>query len=215
VSASLPPASTLAAGTKTALFRLLSLLAGLVAALLAGELFCRLLPGSASLLPAHYDERNLEYRYDPTLGWMPVENKHGSYSDTRRISYQDNAEGFRDAPHLRKTKPRVAFLGDSFVWGYDVERDERFTDRLKALMPGWEILNLGVSGYGADQEYLLLRRFFDRYAPDIVVLIVFPTNDREDNSTNLRYEGYYKPYFVVKGGRLLAQGIPVPRSPNY
>jgi hypothetical protein len=201
--------------SRALLLRLLSLLTGVAASLLVAELCCWLLPARTTLLPEHYDERNLAYRYDSTLGWFPTENKQGRYTDTRTISYRDNPDGFRDSPHGRKTRPRVAFLGDSFVWGYDVEQDERFTERLRQAWPEREVLNLGVSGYGTDQEYLLLRRFYERHRPDLVVLVVFPDNDREDNSTNLRYEGYYKPYFVTTEGRLEERGIPVPRSANY
>ena len=37
-------------------------------------------------------------------------------------------------------------------------------------------------------------------------------NDRGDNSTNIRYEGYHKPYFAIIGGALSLQGVPVPLS---
>jgi hypothetical protein len=210
-----PQAHRIGLAVKRPSLRLSSLAIGLTIGLLLAEQCSRFVLDEAALLPAHYDERNLAYRFDETLGWMSVENKEGWYTDTRRVFFKNNAEGFRDSPHSSKEKTRIAFLGDSFVWGYDVQQEERFTEQLQQLMPAQEILNLGISGYGTDQEYLLLRRFFDPYAPDVVVLVVLPANDREDNSTNLRYEGYYKPYFVMNDGRLQAKGIPVPRSPNY
>jgi GDSL-like Lipase/Acylhydrolase family len=117
-------------------------------------------------------------------------------------------------PHGQRTKPRILFLGDSFVWGYDVEASARFTDLLARRRPDREVLNLGVSGYGTDQEFLLLQRFFERYQPDLVFLIVSQQNDLIDNSINLNYGGYYKPYFVVGDG-LELRGVPVPRAFNY
>jgi hypothetical protein len=44
------------------------------------------------------------------------------------------------------------------------------------------------------------------------VLMVCVDNDRKDNQANLRYDGVYKPYFVLSpiGGEF--KGIPVPRS---
>jgi hypothetical protein len=38
-------------------------------------------------------------------------------------------------------------------------------------------------------------------------------NDRQDNSTNIRYEGYQKPYFTTaRDGSLVLQNQPVPKS---
>jgi len=109
----------------------------------------------------------------------------------------------------------MIFLGDSFVWGYDAEQQERFTEKLRANIPGWSIYNLGVSGYGTDQEYLLLRQQYDFYRPQIVFLIFCKDNDDEDNSRNERYGLYYKPYFTVDGAWLKLRGVPVPRSEAY
>jgi hypothetical protein len=47
----------------------------------------------------------------------------------------------------------------------------------------------------------------------VVVLIFCTLNDRLDNSTNIRYEGYIKPYFATGAdGALKLQGQPVPQS---
>ena len=47
----------------------------------------------------------------------------------------------------------------------------------------------------------------------MVVLIFCTQNDRGDNSTNIRYEGYQKPYFATASdGSLVLQGQPVPKS---
>ena len=105
------------------------------------------------------------------------------------------------------------FFGDSFVWGLDAEADERFTELLKPRIAGRKILAAGVSGFGTDQEYLLLKRLWPVVKPAVVVLIVCTDNDRSENSTNIRYEGYQKPYFTAGAdGSLELRGLPVPRS---
>jgi hypothetical protein len=166
-------------------------------------------------LERRHDERSLLYRYDAELGWFPTENGRSAFRGNRTIQVEHNADGFRDVPHGPRTKPRIAVLGDSFVWGYDVEAHARFTDLLARHRPDVEVLNLGVSGYGTDQEFLLLQRFFERYRPDLVVLVVSQQNDSIDNSVNLNYGGYYKPYFVVGDAALELRGVPVPRAFNY
>ena len=158
------------------------------------------------------DERTLAYRYDEELGWFPKSDDRVTYTGSRRIHIAHNKMGFRDKPHTReKTRPRLMFVGDSFVWGYDAEEGERFTDLLQAELEAIEVLNLGVSGYGTDQCYLLLQKFFDRYDPDAVVYM-FSETDVEDNRVNFNYGAYYKPYYVVTDQGLELRGVPVPRS---
>jgi hypothetical protein len=163
----------------------------------------------------HFDERNLTYRYDPVLGWFPREDSRNVFMGSRRVQVRHNHLGFRDQELGPKTKPRIAFLGDSFVWGYDLEEHERFTEQLQARLPDWEIVNLGVSGYGTDQELLLLKRYFARVQPDIVFLM-YCGNDPIDNSSNQIVSGnYFKPYFTAESGQLTLGGVPVPKSANF
>ncbi len=158
------------------------------------------------------DERTLLYRYDTVLGWRPVPYSSNQFVGSRLITVVNNSLGFRAAEPVTNSHPGLMFLGDSFVWGYDVEAPERFTDLLQARHPDWNIYNLGVSGYGTDQEFLLLQMEFERYRPRMVFVVYSAETDEDDNRTNFRYEGYYKPYCVVDSNRLKIQGIPVPRS---
>jgi len=158
------------------------------------------------------DERSLLYRYDPILGWFPVANSSNRFVGSRAITVVNNSLGFRAPEPLTNQHPGLMFLGDSFVWGYDVEAAERFTEKLQARHPDWNIYNLGVSGYGTDQEFLLLQEQFPRYRPRVVFVVYSTETDEEDNSTNFRYEGYYKPYCTILTNRLQIQGLPVPRS---
>jgi hypothetical protein len=59
----------------------------------------------------------------------------------------------------------------------------------------------------------LLKRLWTKVRPAAVVLIFCTQNDRLDNSTNIRYEGYQKPYFeTAADGALVLRGQPVPIS---
>lgn len=158
------------------------------------------------------DEKNLMYRYDSELGWFPIPNSRKAYTGARTISVSHNSEGFRGEEFVNDREPRIVFLGDSFVWGVDVEVGERFTERLQRKHPEWSVYNLGVSGYGTDQEYLLLQRHYTRFRPQVVFLMYCAENDDSDNSWNLRHGGYYKPYCLLDGTRMKLAGIPVPRS---
>jgi hypothetical protein len=157
------------------------------------------------------DEHTLLYRYDPELGWFPQANGHRQFKGWRSVYISHNGLGFRAAEFVKRNVPGIVFLGDSFVWGYDVEAEERFTDKLQARHPEWDIYNFGVSGYGTDQEFLLLQKYFDLYKPRLVFLVICAQNDILDNQAD-RKGGYFKPYFSSEAGHLTPHRIPVPRS---
>ncbi|MDH6263328.1 SGNH/GDSL hydrolase family protein [Bradyrhizobium sp. BR13661] len=158
-------------------------------------------------------ERSLSYRYDAELGWMPVPGSSADVTNARTVHVKHNSLGLRDDQFVLDGKPTIMFLGDSFVWGLDAEADERFTELLKPRIANDKILAAGVSGFGTDQEYLLLQRLWPEVKPAIVVLIFCTGNDRDDNSTNIVYEGYQKPYFErTADGSLALRGQPVPKS---
>lgn len=185
----------------------------LLSGLLATEFAMRYL--LENRLALHLDERNLTYRYDSELGWFPIENSKKTYTASRTISVEHNSRGFRDPEHIVSDKPRIVFLGDSFVWGLDVESNERFIEKLRIKIPEWSIYNLGVSGYGTDQELMILMKHYDYYRPDIIFLLFCTDNDDYDNTHNMVYNGYYKPYFTLEQGNLQLRGTPVPKSENY
>ena len=81
-----------------------------------------------------------------------------------------------------------------FVWGFGVEKDQRFTELLEKKLTNTEVLNLGCSGYGQDQELLLLKREGLRYAPDLIMVVIDAASDFENNSSFFQY-GLYKPFF--------------------
>ena len=171
--------------------------------------------GFADRFAVRSDERSLSYDYDPELGWLPEPGSERVIQGSRSFTARHNSRGFRDREPGPKQKPRLLVLGDSYVWGFDVEAEERFTERLQERMPGWEVLNLGVSGYGTDQALLLLQREIGFYQPDVVFLVFTEQNDREDNTHSRTYGHYFKPYFVEGAEGLEVRGTPVPHSFPY
>lgn len=145
-------------------------------------------------------------RRDPELGWTLKPDVAGLEGGAAwETSLTTNADGFRDVPHPAAKAPgvyRVAVLGDSFVFGSGVVQDAVLTRRLAArLGPGFEIVNLGVPGYGTDQSLLTLRRWGRRLAPDLV-LAGFFWNDVMENASAEMY-GMPKPRFTLEGSRLV------------
>jgi hypothetical protein len=192
--------------------KLVLLFGSLMVSLLLAEIGLRIFYRDTLAEPT--DVRNLGYRYDKELGWFPIANNRQLFKASRVITAAHNSDGFRGPELAKNNKPRLVFLGDSLVWGYDVEASERFTEKLQAKHPEWAIYNLGIAGYGTDQEYLLLQKYFDEYRPQAVFLVICGDNDNDDNASNFRY-GYYKPFFTLKDGGLKLHGVPVPRSDRF
>jgi hypothetical protein len=129
---------------------------------------------------AHYGEASRVRldkftEYDPLLGWRHRPNSSGELRTSEyRTTVQYNSNGWRGLSRTY-TKPRgvsrIVVLGASFVDGYTVQVQDRFTEVLEAsLGPPFEVINLGVPGYSTDQELLLLEQQGWKYQPDLVVL---------------------------------------------
>jgi len=185
--------------------------------IVSSEISLRLfLPGA--LLPDwKHKERagseSLGFQHDRRLGWLPVPHAEKTFKTGHRtITISNNSDGLRDVEPIRDARPRIVFLGDSFVWGLGVEARERFTEKLRAKHSEWTVYNFGVVGYGTDQEYLLLRSRFEKYQPQVVFLLFCTENDFMDNCSNSGGILAFKPYFTAGAQGLRLHGSPVPLS---
>ena len=159
---------------KKQLANLLLLLATFLLSILVLEIGLRL------FFPQPMTKANI----DPDLGWFNTPNAEFTYTRqefTNTVSY--NSFGFRDSEHSQQ-KPagvfRIAVLGDSYMEGGQVPLDSVFSKVLEQTLRdrGYdcETLNFGVSGYGPDQELVLLKKYALQFDPDLVILS-FSKND--------------------------------------
>jgi len=163
--------------------------------------------------------------YDATKGWFhqPRASGQSSLGGPDLGIIRINSMGFRDREFTLE-KPdgvkRILVFGDSFVFGVGVDQSHLFSTRLEELLNAsssrrFEVINMGVSGYSTDQEYLLFRELGKALDPDLVILVVC-YNDYFGNSTDFIYLKYYKPYFAMDGrGRLELRNVEVPRLSRW
>ncbi len=190
---------------------ILMLIFNVLAVLALSELLLRVF--DLKLVRLQPSDKRHGYRYDPDLGWIGPANTIGHMNASRPTTLRHNSLGLRDIELVPSAGPTILFLGDSLVYGIDVEAEERFTERLRSDLPGTRIVNAGIAGYGTDQEYVLLQRLWPRVEPSVVVLMFCVDNDRTDNSTNYRYFSF-KPYLTNVEGRWQFRGYPIPVAPQ-
>src|SRR5207244_10765097 len=104
----------------------------------------------------------------------------------------------------------------SCTFGAGLADEQTMPARLEIALNGdgparWEVLNLGVEGYGTDQQWLYFADRGLRYEADVVVLSFFELN-LERNIMSFR--DYAKPYFPLVDGRVILRNVPVPTPPE-
>jgi len=137
---------------------------------------------------------------DPTLGWRNIAGETTwirTSAHTARIEV-NAAGGLGPLPATRSGRRRVLFVGDGLL----AEPPERYDQTLPALVAtdlDIEPITLAASGYGTDQEALLLDEIVPRWRPDVIVLVFNAMNDVSDNDIRLEssYGAKPKPSFTI------------------
>jgi len=143
-------------------------------------------------------------RHHPKLGWALRPGLHLQALNTNSMGMR----GLHEFPLMHADQLRVLFVGDSYTFGWGVADDEAFPAVLAELAPEWEIMNLGVPGYGADQALLMYEELGRHYHPDVVVLGFFV---RGFDRVLGRFRSYAKPWFTLDRRNVLRlHGVPVP-----
>jgi hypothetical protein len=142
-------------------------------------------------------------QYHPALGWVVREDIDAWLQDkTAGMRIRDIREPRSPGTH------RMLLVGDSYTFGLHVDNEQAFATVLqREFLPDWEILNLGVSGYGPGQMLLLYEQIGVRYQPDIVILGFYV---RDFFRMLKHFDRYAKPRFrLADNGGLELTNIPV------
>ena len=150
-------------------------------------------------------------QYSSLYGFENRPNTSGWYFLEGKSYVKINSRGFNDIEHSvpkEKGTFRVAVLGDSYVEAIQVDRSDKFWNRLEKIanqkyrgnkIQKYEVMAFGVSGWGPLQQLLLLENEVLKYNPDLIIVLITTGNDIEDSSKvfgNIKN----RPYFVKKDG---------------
>lgn len=145
------------------------------------------------------------FRPDQVLGWalLPdldlIRNNHDG-EPWRIVTDRDGIRG--PAAWPENGGRRMLILGDSFAFGEGVDIEHRFDTLVTRQMTGLSAINLGVMGYGTDQQAIRLRTWSDRLRAGDILLVLTYSNDFMDIASS-RHSGRSKPWFEAKGGTLV------------
>lgn len=155
--------------------------------------------------------------HDPYRGWI---NQPNYVNDETGITI--NADGMRADKDYglipRDDTLRIAFVGDSFVFGSEVRDSEAFIPMLEQNLRDQglrvEVLNFGVGGYGLDQIYLDWVHRASAYQPDwVIVGFVRVGGNRTQNIFRpimipTANQVFSKPRFILDGEALTLVNSP-------
>jgi hypothetical protein len=176
----------------------------LIGVFFIGEVVCRVagIPYKNNWTP----NENSFARFDPELGWSYIPNKSaintvGGEDDSisNPVYFDENGirvpyEGFR----FDYSRPSILFIGCSITMGHGLSYEETFVGQFGALdkvRNRYQVVNLGVQGYGTDQALLTLKRFIDKFNTKIIVYTFFKFHLRRNSNYDRRQ--------IIKGARFL------------
>ena len=139
--------------------------------------------------------------------WLQADQYFGWISNKTRSGI--NPQGFRDPTDFdilptSANSGRVMILGDSFMWGPYVEVSATVAQQLQRLLgTDYQILNLGVPGWGIDQMYLAYLKYMAALQPKIVVLAYIDEDVARVLEAYRAEAGMTKPSFSIISGRLV------------
>ena len=124
-----------------------------------------------------------------------------------------NRWGFRGVREFDEPddRTRILVVGDSFVQGVGVAREDRFTDRVEREKPEWRVDSMGISGWGLDTMVRAIELYGEKVKPDVVVLALYTDDFRRQHPLYAGL-GYHIPKFRLVDGRLETYHFEMPRG---
>jgi hypothetical protein len=206
-------------------FRLVAALVTMGVALLVGELALRL----RHLTRARRPDKDAWHEFDATFGWRAKTSWTGlghAGNPPVTFSVRTNARGLRlDREVAERPAPgvrRIAFCGDSFVFGYGCEVEDTCVAHVDSALaaaaaagqgPPAEVLNLGTCAYGVDQIRLAVERTALPLSPSLILFGVIEDDFRRSLRA-VSITGHAKPRFLLAGDdQVRLTGVPVAAPP--
>lgn len=163
------------------------LLFSLVIILLEGSFRILGIPYKVAWIP----NENALAKFDSELGWSYIPDKSTTQKiKDKIIPVHFDRNGIR-VPYsnfqFKTSDPSILFIGDSFTFGHGLSYEESFVGKFASLKEiPYQVVNLGVQGYGSDQALLALKKYLPMFNTKIVVYTFIEDHIKRNNNYDRR-----------------------------
>jgi len=162
-------------------------------------------------------DRRCFCQYDELIGWAGRPYAHGimdHHWENFKFEVKNNSWGLRNLREPQSNQKAIVIIGDSIAWGYGVNDAQTISEKLGMLVPD-QIITLAQSGYGADQQFLSLIKYQQRFRDEgieikNIIMITYSGNDSQEILCKMTY-GFSKPFLSLKPGEGFTN-LPVPKE---
>ena len=173
--------------------------ASLVLGLVAAEVLAQ---GYAN----HVLHKAKRFQPDDRLGWVTIPNLdlERQNSDGEIYHLQTDARSYRGASDFPSSggARKMLVVGDSFAFGEGTNLEDRFDTVLAEHVDNVAVVNVGVPGFGTDQQVLRARDQIDAIGEGDLVLLLIYGNDFYDVART-QHSGRSKPWVELSDGTLV------------
>lgn len=150
----------------------------------------------------NYQRTYLKYDFpfaeiNPMWGMWHYPGYHLEEKSCFRVDYHCNSYGARDVEReMNGDTNRIVVLGDSFIEGYGLSEEDRFSNRLQGMLQ-IPVLNFGCGYFTPTQEMLVYENLAAEFSQHTVIIGLFPFNDfSEDDTSYHENDGFvhYQPF---------------------
>jgi hypothetical protein len=165
----------------------------LILVFIIGEAVCRIagIPYKTIWIP----NENSFGRFDKDLGWSYMPgissiNVGGKGENILRIPVHFDENGIRvqqEGFQFDYSRPSILFIGCSITMGHGLFYEESFAGKLSNIKEfPYQVVNLGVQGYGSDQSLIALKKYINKFNTKIVVYTFFDYHLRRNSNYDRR-----------------------------
>jgi len=134
-------------------------------------------PGKAGLHLFEPSQGNAFYAVKPRASQLFLRHEF-------RVNVQTNNIGLREDRDYNGEPVDIAFIGDSYTFGWGVETGERYSDVVGEAFPGMNVLSYAYPNGHAPVNYLAFLQQNPHLMPDVLVLGLFAFNDLADDTAD-------------------------------
>lgn len=121
--------------------------------------------------------QTLDFPSRPVSGWLNCKSKNPG--ECNSMGFRGREIAYADDDFV------VVLLGDSEVYArsfpFEEMPERRLEHFLRIYRKNVKVFTIADMGYGQDQQYLALEKYFERYRADLVLLMFTARNDIDNN----------------------------------